>query len=42
MDGECAQCHMVEGDGIVPPENHWADEGPDLEHDACTQCHAAH
>ena len=42
MNGVCADCHMVEGDGIVPPENHWAGGAVDPEHDACTQCHAGH
>jgi len=42
MGGICAECHMVEGDGIVPPESHWAGNGVDPEHDACTQCHAGH
>jgi len=42
MDGDCAQCHMVDGDGIVPPGNHWAGEVVDTGHDACTQCHDPH
>lgn len=42
MDGDCTQCHMVDGDGIVPPGNHWEGEVVDPGHDACTQCHNSH
>lgn len=42
MDGECADCHMIDGDGITPPGDHWQGEMVDSEHDACTQCHSSH
>lgn len=42
MDGDCTECHMVDGDGITPPGNHWEGEMVDPGHDACTQCHSAH
>ena len=42
MDGDCTECHMVDGDGITPPGNHWEGDLVDPEHDACTQCHSTH
>ncbi len=42
MSGVCAECHVVDGDGTVPPESHWAGGGLDSEYDACTQCHVGH
>lgn len=42
MDGDCTECHMIDGDGITPPGNHWEGDGVDPGHDACTQCHSTH
>ena len=42
MDGDCADCHMIDGDGTPPPGNHWEGEMVDPGHDACTQCHSGH
>ncbi len=38
-DAECIACHMVEGEGPSPPQDHWDGDGAASGRDSCTHCH---